>query len=146
MPTRRRDQLTRLCAVAALLVLTVLPAAFSQGDGSGAAVHIGQEQARRGASVYAQHCATCHGEELEGFGPFPPLTGAGFREHWQGKTLGELYAFVSEQMPLGSGGSLEPSLYQDVTAFVLQRNRYLPGETEFDHQDEEMLGAVLAWE
>lgn len=142
----RRHQLTLLCAAAALFLLTALPAAFSQNDGSDAGVQIGQEQVRRGAGVYAQHCATCHGEELEGFGPFPPLSGGQFREHWGGKTLGELYAFVHEQMPLGSGGSLEPTMYADVVSFLLQRNRIVPGEVEFDHENEGMLEVVLSWE
>ncbi|MBX3144676.1 MAG: cytochrome c [Trueperaceae bacterium] len=146
MATGRHPQLTLHCALVALLLFAVLPAAFSQGDGSEATVQIGQEQARRGASVYAQHCAACHGEELEGFGPFPPVSGGGFRERWQGKTLGELYAFVSELMPLGAGGSLEPSVYEDVVAFLLQRNRVVPGEVEFDHEDELMLEAFLTWD
>lgn len=30
----------------------------------------------QGADLYAQHCATCHGSQGEGFGAFPPLAGS----------------------------------------------------------------------
>lgn len=140
--------------MAALLLLLLVPAALSSGNGesegenpvSDLQVQFTQDQARRGAAVYAQHCATCHGEELEGFGPFPPLSGSGFREHYQDKTLGELYTFVREQMPLGSGNTLEPTQYADVVTFLLSRNRMPAGEVEFDFENEEMLEAVLSWE
>ena len=32
-------------------------------------------QAKRGDVLYKENCATCHGDNLEGSGPMPPLTG-----------------------------------------------------------------------
>ena len=77
--SRRRLLATASIAVVALLLLVLVPAAFSQNDGEQPVFQFTQDQARRGAVVYAAQCATCHGEELEGFGPFPPLVGARFR-------------------------------------------------------------------
>jgi mono/diheme cytochrome c family protein len=40
------------------------------------------EQARRGREAYDQHCARCHGDDLEGIGGNPALSGEQFLEHW----------------------------------------------------------------
>ena len=34
------------------------------------------EEVHRGRSLYAQHCASCHGRDGQGIGTFPPLAGA----------------------------------------------------------------------
>ena len=48
-------------------------------------------QAKRGTTLYAEQCASCHGENLEGVADlFPALTGDAFGKTWQGKSVGEL--------------------------------------------------------
>src|SRR5688572_31888871 len=44
-------------------------------------------QAKRGDVLYKEQCATCHGDNLEGSGPMPPLAGKDFLVNWQGKTV-----------------------------------------------------------
>lgn len=139
MSQRRRHTITSLVVAAAVAGIVAASVAWSEGG----LVPIGEDQVRRGSSAFAQHCASCHGEDLEGFGPFPSLAGAQFRGHWQGKTIGELYDYVSTEMPLGAGGSLEAGTYADVIAFILQRNRITPGDTELDPQDEDVRELVL---
>ena len=64
----------------------------------------------------------------------------------EGHTVGQMYEFVRDQMPLGAGNTLEATQYADVFAFVLSRNRMTAGEVEFDFENEEMLEVVLTWE
>ena len=41
------------------------------------------EQADAGFDAYAQHCASCHGENLDDGAFAPPLRGRTFRETWR---------------------------------------------------------------
>ena len=40
------------------------------------------EQATRGEAIYKEQCAACHGDNLEGSGPMPPLAGMDFLTNW----------------------------------------------------------------
>jgi mono/diheme cytochrome c family protein len=44
-------------------------------------------QATRGEKVYGVECAACHGADLAGMTPFPPLTGTAWAGNWNGHTL-----------------------------------------------------------
>ncbi|HLV11477.1 MAG TPA: cytochrome c [Trueperaceae bacterium] len=98
-----------------------------------------EEQAERGAQVFARSCAGCHGSTLQGgMGPrLAPLNSA-----WQGMSLGALYRFVSTNMPYSAPGSLEPQQYADVLAHVLASNGYPAGDAELA-PDAEALGAFV---
>ena len=80
--------------------------------------------------VYASRCATCHGVNLQG-GAGPALTGPAFKTtiNAEYKTAGDLYRFISVQMPADAPGTLTSRQYLDVTAFVLSRNGYKAGKT-----------------
>ena len=47
-----------------------------------------EAQAKRGEAIYKEQCAACHGDNLEGSGPMPPLAGKDFLTNWQGKAGG----------------------------------------------------------
>jgi alcohol dehydrogenase (cytochrome c) len=85
-------------------------------------------QAARGASVYTQYCAVCHGANLQGEAG-TPLMGRTFSQAYGAGTAAQLYDFISRQMPLNAPGSLSEKQYLDVTAFILERNGLPPGET-----------------
>ena len=68
-------------------------------------------QAERGESRFKQSCAVCH--TLSEFAE-PALS-----TRWEGQTLGDMYAFISTQMPEGAGGSLKPEEYASVIAYFL---------------------------
>jgi PQQ-dependent dehydrogenase (methanol/ethanol family) len=57
----------------------------------------------------------------------PRLTGSGFNSAYP--TPQSLYSFISSQMPANNPGSLSPTQYRDVTAFLLQRNGRLGNVT-----------------
>ena len=83
-------------------------------------------QARSGASVFATHCAACHGTRLEGVaGKGPALRGTFIRERRWG--VAPLYRFVSHQMPADARGTLSDPQYAAVVAFLLARNGHPAG-------------------
>ena len=78
-------------------------------------------QAARGASVYAQSCAKCHGAGLQGESG-PALTGQVLKTTFGAGTAEPLYEFISRQMPLNAPGSLNGRQYLDLTAYILAEN------------------------
>ena len=141
---RERVVMTAAAAFAAALVLALLAAPLARADGHPPPA-ISAPQVEEGNAIYAQSCSMCHGATLEGLGSFPVLAGAPFQERWQDRPLGELFGFVSENMPLGAGGSLEPEAYAAAVAFILERNGIEPGDAPFDPANEEALGVKLAF-
>lgn len=98
------------------------------------------EQAQQGDAVYQEHCATCHGSDLEGGEDAPSLVGAPFSAIWEGRTLGDLVDRVQRRMPFGAPGSLSRDAYTDIVALMLRRNgfpagtRPLPADASLLHE------------
>lgn len=90
------------------------------------------EQAKRGEALYKEQCATCHGDNLEGSGPMPPLAGKDFLANWQGKTVGELFEKTHGTMPATAPGTLTPEQAADITAHMLMMSNYPAGTTELE--------------
>jgi mono/diheme cytochrome c family protein len=86
-----------------------------------------QEQADRGKTMYAEQCASCHGDNLEGSGPMPPLAGPDFQTNWSGKTVGELFEKTHTTMPATAPGTLTVDQAADVVAYVLSVGTYPAG-------------------
>jgi PQQ-dependent dehydrogenase (methanol/ethanol family) len=74
------------------------------------------------APLYRAHCASCHGESLQGRGA-PPLAGAQFRAKWNGRAVGDLEA-ITQEMPQGAPHSLPSQDYKALTGFILAANGY----------------------
>ena len=81
------------------------------------------DQVARGATLYAAHCASCHGAKLEG-GVAPGLAGADFARSWNqpSRTVDDLFYIMRSSMPRPDVGSLAEGEYLDILAFVLSRN------------------------
>ncbi len=88
----------------------------------GGAAAVPLAQASDGKAVYDKSCAACHGDQLQGTGESPALKGAPFLANWKGKTGGDLYAFIHQNMPPGTAGSLGDADYRAVVAYILQVN------------------------
>lgn len=80
-------------------------------------------QATAGAKAYAQNCSQCHGVKLEGVDA-PALAGPAMHGS---QRIGDLYSFLSVQMPAGKPGSLSPSTYAAIMAFLIQKNGHPAG-------------------
>src|SRR5690349_11574760 len=64
-------------------------------------------QVERGAALYANKCAECHGANLQG-STSVPLSGSKFKDRWaDGKhTVDDLYFVIRTQMPYGAPRTL----------------------------------------
>jgi alcohol dehydrogenase (cytochrome c) len=116
------------CAVAgAVCLLRCAPKQQARADGT---AWFSTDQVSSGRLAYAQNCAVCHGAQLQGGGA-PGLTGRGFTAQWNGKTVKTLYSYVSQNMPLGKAGSLQPQQYADIVAYVLSKSDVPAGTQKF---------------
>jgi len=98
-----------------------------------------EEQARRGAELYAQECASCHGPLLTGTGEeAPPLASPGFLANWNGLTVGDLLERVRRSMPPNKTGRLSREKNVDILAHVLSVNGFPPGKTELARETERL--------
>jgi quinoprotein glucose dehydrogenase len=129
----------RACAGAALIFFTVLliqAATHAQNSPSSSrTVWDGvytAAQADRGRGFYNEHCASCHGGNLQG-GESRALTGDRFWTSWQETTVDRLLGHVSTNMPHSEDGSLKGTLsaavYADIVAYILSRNDFPAGSS-----------------
>ena len=79
-----------------------------------------EEQARRGEQVSGEHCASCHGQALEGAEAAPALVGYAFNGNWEGVPLSDLFDRIRVSMPLDVPGSLSRQQNVDVVAYPVE--------------------------
>jgi mono/diheme cytochrome c family protein len=103
-----------------------------------------EAQAERGEKVYEEACASCHGADLTGAPGAPGLSGAEFSFGWNKKSVGDLYTFIHDNMPLGEPGGLNPEQYADLTAVILKANKYPTGDAELKPDAEALKTLSLA--
>jgi len=103
---------------ATALVLTVV-AAPARGQ---TPLGFTEEQAEAGSAVYAERCASCHGETLDDGEVAPPLKGAAFRERWRAETPDILFNLTADTMPQDQPGVLDDASYAAVLAFLYREN------------------------
>ena len=110
------------------------PTLFSQ---SGSSVRDGvftEEQSRRGESQYLKTCKKCHQRDLAGdwIEDAPPLVGDEFLSNWAIWTVGDLFEFMSLEMPpkRKDRRDLTADNYADILAYILQKNGFPAGQAE----------------
>src|ERR1700677_2526533 len=86
-----------------------------------------EAQAARGVTAFGQSCAGCHALTAVGKAP---LVGDPFWKSFAQKTVGDLFEFVSANMPNGNPRSLSESAYRDIIALMLKSNGFPAGNTE----------------
>lgn len=86
------------------------------------------EQADRGRTAYAEHCAACHGETLAGIDVAPGLAGGTFLSNWNNTAAGDLFERIQSTMPLQAPGSLGGRTVADIQAFIFQANGFPAGD------------------
>ena len=120
---RKTVAILSVCSFMVAFSFAVLGA---QGGKASAGVYTA-EQATKGEALYKEMCAACHGDNLEGSGPMPPLAGKDFLANWGGKTLGDLYEKTQTTMPATAPGTLSPEQTADIVAFMLSKDNYPTG-------------------
>jgi|SRR4030095_16007358 S-disulfanyl-L-cysteine oxidoreductase SoxD len=95
-----------------------------------------KEQAKRGESLYAQHCSSCHGPDLSGNDEAAPLTGAAFLANWDGLTVADLTERVRVSMPPNNLGKLSRQQIVDILSYVMSFNNFPAGKAELNPKAE----------
>lgn len=95
-----------------------------------------EEQASRGAALYAQRCARCHAPDLTGGEIAPALNSGEFKSNWSGLSVDDLVERIKVSMPQDNPGSLSRQQTADIVAFVLSKNGFPPGKTELAREAE----------
>jgi mono/diheme cytochrome c family protein len=108
-----------LVALTSLMTPTLIAQTSQQSTRSGIYT---AAQAERGRMQYALSCRSCHTAASH--------TGVTFAKWWKDRTVADLYAYMSTQMPKNDPGSLEPEQYADVIAYLLKMNAMPPGTAE----------------
>jgi mono/diheme cytochrome c family protein len=80
------------------------------------------DQATRGQQTFQKVCAACH--------TVAEHSGKKFQERWADTSVGDLFDVISSTMPDGNPGSLEPTEYAGVIAFLLKETGYPEGKQE----------------
>ena len=97
----------------------------------------------RGAEVYAEQCAACHGTFGEGEGRFPKLVGgAGTLRHDRPElTVGSywpfaptLWDYINRAMPMPAPHTLSADDVYALTAYILNLNDIVPSEFVADRE------------
>jgi mono/diheme cytochrome c family protein len=120
---------------AAVLAVFVLTAAAQTSRSVWDGVYTA-EQARQGADLYADQCASCHGLALNGGEMAPPLTGGEFMSNWNGLTVGDLFDRIRSTMPANAAGTLNRDKTAEILADILSVNGFPAGSTELPRQTE----------
>lgn len=118
-----------------LAIITFAAALHSQDRSVWDGVYT-EDQAKRGLPLYAEHCASCHGDTLSGGESAPPLAGGEFMSNWNGLTVGDLFERIRVTMPLSKPGKLSREVNADITSFVLNVNKFPAGKTELSRATE----------
>jgi alcohol dehydrogenase (cytochrome c) len=91
-----------------------------------------EAQSGAGSAAYRQHCASCHGAQLEGLHLSPALSGERFDRTWGGKTVDTLMFQLRRMPPQQGGGSaaLSDATYANILAYLLEANGQAAGGAE----------------
>lgn len=120
----RASMVSRIAAASVILIvgLDARPATAASGVFT-------QDQAAKGQDLYAKHCASCHGDSLQG-SLAPPLSGPMFGQLWQAAfNVDDLYYVMRTSMPMPRAGSLSSAEYLQLLAFILSKNGFEAGTT-----------------
>jgi mono/diheme cytochrome c family protein len=94
-------------------------------------------QAQRGERLFESICTSCHErEEFTGSG--------GYLEHADGRSLWDMFDYVSTEMPEDDPGSLEPEEYAAVLAYLLRAYGLPSGAAELPADREQLETLAIA--
>lgn len=118
-----------------MFVVPILCAGVSAFDSPSPAAYA-EEQARRGQTVYAAKCQSCHGEDQEGGAEAPPLKGRGFWSEWEKGPARALYSRIISTMPPDDAGSLAAAEVIDIVECLMKANGLPSGGKVVSKADE----------
>ena len=101
------------------------------------------DQAKRGEARYAELCASCHGDMLEGGESSPPLAGGAFLANWNTLSVGDLFDRTRSTMPQNKPGSLSREANAEILAYVLSVNQFPAGKEALSPASEVLKGIKI---
>jgi mono/diheme cytochrome c family protein len=131
-----------------ILSFSLLLAGFSyhllRGQSAPAADGIySADQAHRGEAAYRKQCLSCHGEALDGVGPYPPLSGDDFLSKYEGQPTVNVYDMIQKLMPADKPGTLSRPEAADLLAYILSFNKFPAGKTDLPSDEDSLKKLVL---
>jgi cytochrome c len=99
-----------------------------------------EAQAKRGETLYADKCSSCHAPDLTGLDQAPALAGSDFNTDWNDLAVNDLFDRIHISMPADKPGTLTRQEVADVIAFILQRANFPAGQTELSAQADVLKG------
>jgi plastocyanin/cytochrome c5 len=103
--------------------IIVIPAAASSSTASGLQSKAAEsDQMSLGKSDYAATCSVCHGMDLSGRDPAPPLVGRSFISRWTGRDALDLFDLIRTTMPPHAPGGLSDNSYAAIVSYLLYSN------------------------
>ena len=130
---RTRTTVAILAAAAGALFAGVLRAQDTRSIWDGVYT---EEQAKRGETIYVDHCLRCHGPKLLGGNEVGALTGPVFNGNWNGVPLSQMLDRVRSTMPLDKPMTLSRQQVADVLTFIFSVNKVPAGKAELPRQAE----------
>jgi mono/diheme cytochrome c family protein len=119
-------------------------ALYGQADAAPAADGLyTADQAHRGETLYKAQCTSCHGDALDGVGPYPPLSGDDFLTKYEGQPALNVYNMIQKLMPATAPGSLTRPQAADLFAYILSFNKFPAGKTEFPTDEDSLKKLIL---
>ena len=119
-------------AVACVVVSAGLAVVAAQGQKTTWDKVYTTEQAARGEKLYADNCASCHGDTLAGVEMAPALAGDVFNSSWEGVPLSDLFDRMRISMPANKPGSLSRTQNADILAHMLKVGNFPAGDVPLD--------------
>ncbi len=120
------------------LMLCTFSFQLLRGQSDAAAGIYTADQAHRGQALYKAQCTSCHGDALDGTGPYPPLSGNDFLSKYQGQPALNVYDMIQKLMPATAPGSLTRPQAADLLAYILSYNKFPPGKTELPSDEDSL--------
>ncbi|MEJ0034138.1 MAG: PQQ-binding-like beta-propeller repeat protein [Bacteroidota bacterium] len=105
----------RYCAIIVIIVIVINGCKENKGTSD--------EQVQRGAKIYSEQCAVCHGKDLRGTEGGVALTGDRFMSKWRDRETDSLFAYTKTTMPKTNPNSLSDKDCEAVVAFILKLNK-----------------------
>ncbi len=111
-------------------------------DGTG--LPQGKGSVAEGEEIFAEKCASCHGDFGEGVDRWPVLAGGqgSLKAERPEKTIGSywpylstVYDYINRAMPFGSAQSLEPNEIYAITAYLLNMNDIVDSDFELSNEN-----------
>jgi mono/diheme cytochrome c family protein len=96
-----------------------------------------EEQAKRGETLYARECASCHRNDTGGE-EASALAGPAFLANWDGLTVGDLYERIRVSMPPANPRRLSRRQIVDILGHLMKANGFPTGKTELAQETEAM--------